>query len=170
MDILKNEKVKIILTKIEKEILTAFSSLSNLSKDFSIEGASIENTSIIEEAIESHILTPTLDLMKHGGKRLRPLLIILLTSMFGGQKDVAYLFAPVIEGIHTASLIHDDIEDDSQKRRGEPSIHIKYGLDVAINAASTLYFFALSLIDKMPNQMQALLHKRALRAISSFQL
>jgi len=168
MVILKSEKIKIILTKIENEILTAFSSLSIFPKDFCIEDTSID-TSIIE-AIKTHLLTPTQDLMKRGGKRLRPLLLALLTNMFEGEKELAYLFAPIIEGIHTASLIHDDIEDDSQKRRGEPSIHIKYGLDVAINAASALYFFALNLIDKMPDQMQALLYKRALNAISSLHI
>ena len=163
MEILKSEKVKVILTRIEQEIFTSFS-ISTLVEDFSI-----EDTSIIE-ATKTHLLTPTSDLMKRGGKRLRPLLLVLLTSMFAGQEDEAYLFAPIIEGIHTASLIHDDIEDNSQKRRGNPSIHIKYNLDVAINAASALYFFALHLIDKMPEKIQDLLYKRTLHAISSLHI
>jgi octaprenyl-diphosphate synthase len=53
-----------------------------------------------------------------------------------------------VEFAHTASLIHDDIEDASDMRRGGPAIHITYGLDRALNAASWLYFQALSCLDE----------------------
>ncbi len=47
----------------------------------------------------------------------------------------AYALTPLVEFVHTASLIHDDIEDKSDMRRGKPAAHRVYGLDYALNAA-----------------------------------
>lgn len=54
----------------------------------------------------------------------------------------AYHVTPLVEFVHTASLIHDDIEDNADMRRGKPAAHITYGIDTAINAAAWLYFEA----------------------------
>ncbi len=62
--------------------------------------------------------------------------------------ELAYQMTPLVEMVHTASLIHDDIEDGADMRRGKPACHISYGLDTAINAGSWLYFDAFSAIDK----------------------
>jgi octaprenyl-diphosphate synthase len=53
---------------------------------------------------------------------------------------------PLVEFPHTASLIHDDIEDNADQRRGEPAVHIRYGTDTAINSGAFLYFLALACI------------------------
>ncbi len=96
------------------------------------------------------LLEPCRDLMLRGGKRWRPLLMVLACELAGGG-DRAYNLTPIVEYAHTASLIHDDIEDSADQRRGQPAIHLKYGQDTAINSASWLYFQAFSVIDSYPS-------------------
>ncbi len=72
--------------------------------------------------------------------------MVLSCELVGGG-DRAYPLVPLVEFPHTASLIHDDIEDGAEERRGKPAIHVTWGIDVAINAASWLYFQSQSLID-----------------------
>ena len=57
-------------------------------------------------------------------------------------EEQTYSITPLVEFVHTASLIHDDIEDNADLRRGKPAAHITYGLDTALNAGSWLYFEA----------------------------
>ena len=86
------------------------------------------------------------DLVSRGGKRWRPLLMTLVCESLGGG-DAALPLAPLVELCHNASLIHDDIEDNSEKRRGKPAVHILYGVDAAINGGCFLYFLPLRCID-----------------------
>lgn len=95
------------------------------------------------------LVEPCLDLMMRGGKRWRPLMMVLACEMVGG-KDRAYALSPLVEFPHTASLIHDDIEDHADERRGKPAIHLLYGEDTAINCGAWLYFHAQSIIDAFP--------------------
>ena len=124
------------------------------------------DSSLSFDSIKTHIIEPCNDMILRGGKRLRPLLVVLCTKMLEGDEDEALLFAPIIEAIHTASLIHDDIEDSSPKRRGKPSTYIKYGLDVALNAGSSLYFFALSLINRHKKEIHLPLYNLCVNALS----
>jgi octaprenyl-diphosphate synthase len=97
--------------------------------------------------VEPDCLTaPIRDMLSRGGKRWRPLLSLLVCEGLGGADSVLPLL-PLVEFSHTASLIHDDIEDNSPLRRGKPACHIVYGNDVAINAGSFLYFLASACID-----------------------
>ena len=113
---------------------------------------------------------PCASLVSGGGKRWRPLLAVLAYQLVGGNGDGIYTLAPLIEGIHTASLIHDDIEDNSELRRGKPAAHVAYGLDSALNSGSWLYFRALQSIEgyhapadiKLDLYTAALTHIRAL--------
>ena len=61
--------------------------------------------------------------------------------------QAAYEAVPLVEFVHTASLIHDDIEDSADMRRGKPSAYLTYGLDTALNAGSWLYFTAFAAIE-----------------------
>ncbi|MCL2600801.1 MAG: polyprenyl synthetase family protein, partial [Treponema sp.] len=92
------------------------------------------------------LTVPGRDLVSRGGKRWRPLLMVLVCEALGGG-DAALPLVPLVEFSHSASLIHDDIEDNSDERRGKPAVHITYGVDVAINSGSFLYFLALACID-----------------------
>lgn len=97
------------------------------------------------------LLLPTRDLMKQGGKRWRPVFMVLCAKMAAQSQDkiqAAYELSPLLEFAHTASLIHDDIEDRAQERRGSPCAYITRGLDTALNAGSWLFFKAASCIKK----------------------
>jgi len=85
---------------------------------------------------------PAEDLLSRGGKRWRPLLMTLVCETLGGG-DAALPLTPLVEFPHTGSLIHDDIEDNSDQRRGKPAVHVQYGLDTGVNSGSFLYFLPL---------------------------
>jgi len=113
-----------------------------------------ESFSAVPDAVRpahfSPLTEPCRDLMLRGGKRWRPLLMTLACELVGGG-DRAYALVPLVEFPHTASLIHDDIEDGADVRRGKPAIHLAWGEDTAINAASWLYFQTLAIIDDYPS-------------------
>jgi len=88
------------------------------------------------------LLEPGQDLFSRGGKRWRPLLAHLTCQTLGGG-DAAIPLLGLVEFAHNASLIHDDLEDDSGERRGKPAIHLLYGNDTAINSGAFLYFLPL---------------------------
>lgn len=72
-------------------------------------------------------------IVNSGGKRLRPLLVLLSAKSLGYQGDMHYLLAAIIEFIHTATLLHDDVVDESDMRRGNETANALFG-----NAASVL--------------------------------
>ncbi len=82
---------------------------------------------------------PVIDLLKRGGKRLRPSLCFMACELVGGEIKKALPTAICIEFFHNFSLAHDDIEDDSKLRRGEPALQVKYGVPIALNAGDGLY-------------------------------
>ena len=97
------------------------------------------------------LIQPNDALIKLGGKRWRPLFLMLCYDMAKMDdknaeraltQKAALSLTPLVEFVHTASLIHDDIEDSADLRRGKPAAHITYGLDHALNSASWLYFEA----------------------------
>jgi len=92
------------------------------------------------------LTAPGKDLLSRGGKRWRPLLMTLVCEALGGG-DAALPLVPLVEFCHNASLIHDDIEDNSDERRGKPAVHIIHGVDTAINSGCFLYFLPLACID-----------------------
>ena len=93
-----------------------------------------------------NLLAPGRDLFSRGGKRWRPLLAHLVCQALGGGEEVLPLL-PLVEFTHNASLIHDDLEDNSEERRGKPAIHVLYGSDTAINSGSFLYFLPLVVLE-----------------------
>lgn len=131
-----------------------------LPLNFSLEWQTYSFGKLDRNITKEHILElikPNKNLIDLGGKRWRPLLLILCyeraQKLFGTNTDniqIAYDLCPLVEFTHTASLIHDDIEDSADLRRGEPSCHITFGIDKAINSASWLYFESSSCIDKAP--------------------
>jgi len=92
------------------------------------------------------LIEPLKDMLSRGGKRWRPLLMTLICETLGGG-DSALSLTPLVEFSHNASLIHDDIEDDSDQRRGKSTIHRMYGVDTAINSGSFFYFLSLCCIE-----------------------
>lgn len=78
-----------------------------------------------------------------GGRSLRPTLCIAVARAFGAELEEAIHTAVALELLHNAFLVHDDIEDDSQERRGEPALHVLHGRPIAINVGDALSIFSL---------------------------
>src|SRR5258707_11084908 len=77
------------------------------------------------------------------GKMMRPSLCIATARLFGAPIEQAIRTAVAIELLHNALLIHDDIEDGSEKRRGRPTLHVLHGVPLALNAGDTLTLMSL---------------------------
>jgi geranylgeranyl diphosphate synthase, type II len=83
------------------------------------------------------------DYPSRGGRAFRPTLCIATTRAFGRAIEDAVLTAASIELMHNAMLIHDDIQDESEQRRGLPALHIKEGVPLAINAGDLLALLSM---------------------------
>jgi octaprenyl-diphosphate synthase len=70
---------------------------------------------------------------------------LMAARLTGYSGDLAVLYAAVVEFIHTATLVHDDIIDDSQWRRGQPSVHSRWGSDVTVLLGDYLYIKSMGL-------------------------
>ena len=79
---------------------------------------------------------------KATGKQIRPLLVLLSTEAAGGKWQVAIPAAASVELIHNFSLIHDDIEDNSEMRRGRPTVWKLWGEAQAINTGDAMFALA----------------------------
>src|SRR3954469_18619468 len=77
-----------------------------------------------------------------GGKRLRPALLLLCNRLFGPCTACACRLAAVVEMIHTATLVHDDVIDVAKTRRGRPSINVVWGNHTSVLAGDWLYMQA----------------------------
>ncbi|MCS7094666.1 MAG: polyprenyl synthetase family protein [Thaumarchaeota archaeon] len=95
------------------------------------------------EAITKSVSVPAWDLLDRGGKRWRPVLTMLTYEALGGEAEEIADLAVVTELIHNGTLAVDDVEDQSELRRGKPCVHVVYGQDVAINMGNTLYFLPI---------------------------
>jgi geranylgeranyl diphosphate synthase, type II len=90
------------------------------------------------------------DYPSRGGKMMRPAICIANARVFGGRLEDAILCAAAVEILHNGLLIHDDIQDDSELRRGRPTLHALHGVPLAINAGDAMMFSALRpLIDSL---------------------
>jgi octaprenyl-diphosphate synthase len=79
------------------------------------------------------LLSQALDhIRQRAGKRMRPMLILLLAKCHGGITEVTQHAAVGLELLHTASLVHDDVVDESEERRGQASVNDVYGNKVAV--------------------------------------
>lgn len=84
-------------------------------------------------------------LFKKSGKRIRPALLVLCSRLLGYTGDEHILMSALVEAIHTASLIHDDIIDHSNMRRGIPTVHAKWGPNITVLLGDYLYIRTLNL-------------------------
>jgi len=74
-----------------------------------------------------------------GGKRLRPFLVLKSCKLVEGREEDAIPTAAALELLHTFTLIHDDIMDQDEKRRGVPTVHTQWGIPIAIVAGDLLF-------------------------------
>jgi geranylgeranyl pyrophosphate synthase len=95
------------------------------------------------EALDKAIAEPIWDFLDRGGKRWRPTLFLLVVEALGKDPKDLQEFAIIPEVIHNGTIMIDDIEDNSEFRRGKPCTHKLFGLDVAINAGNSMYYLPL---------------------------
>lgn len=122
--------------------------LKLIEKDFNkLELAidSLDSTDVkIIKKIVNHII-------KSGGKRVRPILVILTSKLCGfkGQRHIKY--AAVIEFIHTATLLHDDVIDNAELRRGSSTVNTLWGNEASVLVGDFLYSKSFELMSKDGN-------------------
>ena len=106
--------------------------LREVEREISVESvASVEAITTINQYLQAG-----------GGKRLRPALLLLCTRLFGPATDCARRLAAVVEMIHTATLVHDDVIDVAKTRRGRPSTNVVWGNHISVLAGDWLYMQA----------------------------
>jgi octaprenyl-diphosphate synthase len=106
--------------------------LKRVEQEISVESvASVEAVTTINQYLQAG-----------GGKRLRPTLLLLTARLFGPPTDCALRLAAVVEMIHTATLVHDDVIDVAKTRRGRPSTNVVWGNHTAVLAGDWLYMQA----------------------------
>lgn len=86
-----------------------------------------------------------------GGKRLRPMLVLLAARAMGATSDQQVKFAAVVEFIHTATLLHDDVVDVSELRRGRPTANAEFGNAPSVLVGDFLYTRAFQLMVSLEN-------------------
>jgi geranylgeranyl pyrophosphate synthase len=112
-------------------------------------------------AANASLSEPVWDLLDRGGKRWRPTLFLLVIEALGQDPDKFINLVPIVEIIHNGTLMIDDIEDNSDLRRGQPCTHKKFGVDVAVNAGNAMYFLPMKLVGEsgLDNQTKNKLYK-----------
>ncbi|MFG1497750.1 polyprenyl synthetase family protein [Saccharospirillum sp. HFRX-1] len=101
--------------------------------------AQLESRVPLVEKIADHIISS-------GGKRMRPLLTLLSAGLCGGIDDRHHKLAAVIEFLHTATLLHDDVVDTSDMRRGKPTANANWGNAPSVLVGDFLYARAFELL------------------------
>ena len=96
-----------------------------------------------EHGVSDYLRAPAAEYLDRPGKALRPALCLATCEAFGGAVEDALPSAAALELLHTAFLVHDDVEDDSELRRGGPTLHRQYGRALAVNAGDGLAVLAL---------------------------
>lgn len=106
--------------------------LREVEREISVESvASVEAITTINQYLQAN-----------GGKRLRPALLLLCNKLFGPTTDCARRLAAVVEMIHTATLVHDDVIDVAKTRRGRPATNVVWGNHISVLAGDWLYMQA----------------------------
>ena len=92
------------------------------------------------------LYAPIIYSMAGGGKRLRPVLLLIANEAFGGNIDKAMPAALAVEVFHNFTLLHDDIMDNADVRRGKPSVFAKWGENVAILSGDAMLITAYKML------------------------
>ncbi len=109
----------------------------------------------LEREHESYVeLIPEISrhIIMSGGKRIRPLLLMVSSDLFGYREDLRYPLAAVLEFIHTASLLHDDVIDHANMRRGKAAANRVWGNAASVLVGDYLYAKAFKLLTESNSQ------------------
>ena len=135
-----------------------------MSRGDDIKQKLVKNAKPVDKFIESILKSRTPENLYHasrylisaGGKRLRPYLTIKSCEAVGGHAKYAVPFAASLEILHNFTLVHDDVMDNDELRRGKPTVHKKYGAPMAILAGDLLFAKVYqSVLDHAPAHMSS---------------
>ena len=85
-----------------------------------------------------------------GGKRIRPTLALIASALFGGKEEEVLPAALALEVFHNFTLLHDDVMDRAQVRRGRPTVHVKWNDNTAILSGDQMLIEAYRMLSKVP--------------------
>ena len=116
---------------------------------------------IVADAIEKHTFTNKPDelyqpmnyIISHGGKRLRPIMLLMACDLFKGDLEKALKPSLAIEFFHNFTLIHDDIMDEAPLRRNKPTIHTLHGINVGILSGDALLIKAYQFFEDLEPEL-----------------
>jgi len=117
----------------------------------------IENLSLPETP--AHLYEPVKYIMGSGGKRIRPALVLLSCNLFSSGVEQAVMPALAIELFHNFTLMHDDIMDKSEKRRGRETVHVKWDNNTAILSGDVMSIYASKMINNAPGAVLQQVHE-----------
>lgn len=103
--------------------------------------------------------------LSRGGKGLRGTLCMAAAGALGASPEAALPSAAALEMLHNALLVHDDVEDGSEYRRGKPAMHVEYGVPLAINAGDAMQALSLRILR---DNFAVLPADRAIRIMDEF--
>lgn len=117
--------------------------------------------SIVSKAIDKYLFKdkptelyePMNYIISHGGKRLRPIMVLMGCELFGGDLQKAIKPALAIEYFHNFTLIHDDIMDEAPLRRNVPTIHTLHGMNTAILSGDGLLLKAYKFFEDLEPEL-----------------
>lgn len=92
-------------------------------------------------------------IISHGGKRLRPIMVLMANDLFGGNTEKAIKPALAIEYFHNFTLIHDDIMDEAPLRRNKPTIHTIHGINIGILSGDALLIKAYQFFEDLEPEL-----------------
>lgn len=137
--------MKDLVKKLDKSQIKEIPGIRDLSRDIQKE------LDAVEEELNEFTKSPnkivseiSSYLFKNAGKRIRPALLILCSKLCGYSGDEHITMSSLVETIHTASLLHDDIIDNSNTRRGQESVHTKWGPNITVLLGDYLYIKTIS--------------------------
>ena len=114
--------------------------------------------SLVFPAHPRELFSPIEYSLEEGGKRLRPTLLLMACNLFSEQPREALPAAAAVEIFHNFTLLHDDIMDNAEVRRGKPSVHRRWGTNAAILSGDAMMIYAYTLLEQCdPGLLPALL-------------
>jgi geranylgeranyl diphosphate synthase type II len=104
------------------------------------------------------LYAPIAYVLEGGGKRVRPTVLLLVAEAFGCPPDRALPAALAVEVFHNFTLVHDDIMDEADERRGRPTVHVKWDLGTAILAGDMMMGLSYDLLGEVEGTDEAALY------------
>ncbi len=107
-----------------------------------------------ENATPANLYKPVVYALRAGGKRLRPLMVVLGYRLFGDKPETVLPAALAVEIFHNFTLLHDDIMDKAEIRRNQPAVHVKFNENSAILSGDVMAFLAYQFLLRCPTERQ----------------